>query len=372
MNNKPKQLDNKVKLNTLIFSQCWEDPLSDHMALNIKKNETVFSITSGGCNTLGYLLFEPRKIYTVDINPAQTYLMEIKIAGIRNLSFDNFLELSGVRSNVNRIDLYNTIKADLSKEAISFWDKNQFLLKQGLIMTGKYEKFAEFAVKTMKFIQGKKRVEGLFNCMSDEEQKKYYDDYLDTKRIRLTFKLFFNKWMLGKIGLVNGYFRFDDGKISFAENFYKRLRKALRDNPIAGNYFLSLYLLGKYNGEDETPEYLQKQNYTTISKQLDKVKLITDNATNWLKSMPDNTFDCFSLSNICEIMSESETHSLFNEVARTGKPGAKIIFRNLMIPREIPSELSDVITKDVDLCKYLLLTDRSFAYSKVDALKIRK
>ena len=47
-------------------------------------------------------------------------------------------------------------------------------------------------------------------------------------------------------------------------------------------------------------------------------------------------------------MDDGDTHKLFSEAIRTAKPGAKIIFRNLMVPREIPAGLQCKIIKDED------------------------
>ncbi len=71
-------------------------------------------------------------------------------------------------------------------------------------------------------------------------------------------------------------------------------------------------------------------------------------------------------------MDDGDTHKLFSEVIRTAKPGAKIIFRNLMIPREVPADLQSVIVKDEALSKQLQFEDRSFVYGKVAAYNVQK
>jgi hypothetical protein len=58
----------------------------------------------------------------------------------------------------------------------------------------------------------------------------------------MLFQLLFNKRVLSRRGLSADYFRFDDGAASFAESFFQRARRALRDIPIATNYFLAQYL----------------------------------------------------------------------------------------------------------------------------------
>ena len=127
------------------------------------------------------------------------------------------------------------------------------------------------------------------------------------------------------------YFHFDDGSSSFAESFYNRSKKAFRDLPIKGNYFVSLYLLGKYRNVDEVPDYLKRENYEIIKSRINRIKIHTSEAQSWLDNMEDESIDCFALSNICELMSEDETERLFKAVKRTAKRKARVIFRNLMI-----------------------------------------
>jgi S-adenosylmethionine-diacylglycerol 3-amino-3-carboxypropyl transferase len=362
----------QVTLFKLVFTNNWEDPESDHAALKIKENNALLAITSGGCNVLGFLLFDPEVIYSIDINPTQSYLLELKIAAIRSLEFEDYISFAGLRPHSNRLNLYHKIKPHLSKEALLFWNRQYKILANGFIMNGKYERFILSVGKFIKFLQGKKRVLGLFAEKSKLEQEVYFENIWNTKRFHYLFKLVFNKRILAKRGLAADYFHFDDGSKSFAESFYNRSKRAFRDISIKGNYFLSLYLLGKYSNERDVPAYLKKENFELIKSRVDRIKIITADAQGWLDSMPPESINCFALSNICELMSEKDTHRLFSAVSRTARKNSTIIFRNLMIPREIPEDLRGIIVKDELLSKEIQLHDRSFVYGKVAAYLINK
>ena len=239
-------------------------------------------------------------------------------------------------------------------------------------MNGKYERFIRKAGKFITLLQGRKRVLGLFDKKSKEEQQEYFDHTWNTRRFRYLFKLLFNKHVLAKRGLVADYFHFDDGSRSFAESFYNRSRKAFRNIPVEGNYFVSLYLLGRYINTKEVPAYLKEKNYEIIRSRLDRIHIITKEAQQWIKQMPDESIDCFALSNICELMSEKETSHLFEEVYRTAKSDARVIFRNLMITRDVPSHMGSLIVKDDELSKHIFANDRSFVYGKVNAYNVKK
>lgn len=362
----------QIQLSKLVFTHNWEDPLSDYYALKIKQHNTIVAITSGGCNVLGFLLYDPKTIYSVDINLAQTYLLQLKIAAIKALDFDDFIAFSGLVSYPNRGILFDKVKDKLSAEASLFWQEQNKIITNGFIMNGKYEGFVKFAGKFLKLLQGKSRVNGLFKTKTQVEQENYFDNIWNTKRFKYLFKILFNKHILAKRGLVSDYFHFDDGSNSFAESFYKRSKKAFRDLPIKGNYFVSLYLLGKYRNNEDVPEYLKRENYDLIKSRVDRIKTITSDAQGWIDTMENESIDCFALSNICELMSGDETRRLFEAVKRTATPNARVIFRNLMIPREVPDELRKHIVKDEDLSRFIHDNDRSFVYGKVAAYTILK
>ena len=364
--------EDQVSLFKLVFTHNWEDPESDHAALKIKDGESIMAITSGGCNVLGFLLFNPEIIYSIDINPTQSYLLELKVAAIKTLSFDEFISFSGLKENENRLAFYKKISPLLSPEAKEFWDQQKKILTQGFIMNGNYERFIILAVKFLNLLQGRKRVQGLLADKTIEEQQIYFDKVWNTRRFHYLFKVMFNKRMLAKRGLVGDYFHFDDGSTSFAESFYNRSRKAFRNLPAKGNYFLSLYLTGKFRNENEVPASLKRENFEVIKSRVERIKIITDEAQEWLQVMPEKSIDSFALSNICELMSEKDTSRLFASVLRTGKNNSRVVFRNLMIPREVPDEFRQQIVKDEILSRQIYESDRSFVYGKVAAYTINK
>jgi S-adenosylmethionine-diacylglycerol 3-amino-3-carboxypropyl transferase len=367
-----KKNQEQVQLFKLVFTHNWEDPESDHAALRIKSNDVVQAITSGGCNVLGFLLYDPKEIYSVDINPAQSYLLELKIAAIRFFDYRGFIAFAGLTPIDNRIKQYMALRHLMSKEAAAFWDNQPGIIARGFIMNGKYERFIRLAGKFITVLQGRKRVRELLRKKTMPEQQDYFDKVWNTGRFRSIFRLLFNKRILARRGLVADYFTFDDGSKSFADSFYNRSKKAFRDIPIAGNYFMSLYLTGKFRDVEEVPAYLKEEYYATIKSRVDRIRIITGEAQRWIDTVPDGTIDCFALSNICELMSEQETHALFSAVSRTARDGARVIFRNLMIPREVPDDLQASIVKDESLSKELYEQDRSFVYGKVAAYTIRK
>lgn len=361
----------QVQLSNLLFGSSWEDPASDQRALAIRPGDTLMTVTSGGCNTLTLLLEDPGKIYAVDINPSQSYLLELKRAAVRRLSYEDLRAFLGFAPSKNRIETFKAISGELTQNAQRYWTSNQEAVRKGVIHAGKYESFVRLFSGVVRAIQGRRRVEGLFSCSSVTEQQSYFDRKWNTPQWRLLFKVLVSKRILAKRGLTADYFKFDDGSASFSESIFKRSRRAICDIPVSSNYFLAQYLRGRYLSEDAVPAYLRRENLETVKQRLDRIEIVTAPAQQWMSERAPSSIDAFSLSNICELMSPNETARLFAEVARTASPGARICFRNLIIPRSVPDALASQIELQQTLSEDLLSRDRSFVYSRVQAYIVK-
>ena len=357
----------QVELSDFLFGMSWEDPISDRRALQIQPGDILFTITSGGCNTLSFLLENPSKIFAVDINDCQSYLLELKCAAIRHLECGDLCAFLGLEQSKVRLEVFDSLSKHLSKPALEYWRRRRPMIRAGVVNQGRYERFLHHFRRLLGLVQGTSRIKRLFECRSLEEQKDYFDRVWNTTQWRMLFRLAFNRTVLAKRGLSTDYFRFDDGSSSFAESFFHRSRRALREIPVASNYFVAQYLLGRYLTPDAVPDFLRRENLPVIRDRLDRIQIITADAKGWLTDQQTASIDAFSLSNICELMSPEETALTFEEVARTARPGARLCFRNLMVPREVQPSLAAKIRLREDCSRQLLSEDRSFVYSRVQA-----
>ncbi len=365
-----KNNDGQVQLSELIFTMSWEDPECDRMALRIRPTDKLVTVTSGGCNTLTLLLEDPQEVFAVDINPAQAYVLELKMAAMRRLQYPQFLEFLGVRGCARRGDMFRFLQDDLSPGARAFWKARSLLVEGGILGKGRYERFIQLFRSTLRVLQGRRRIERMFENDTLEKRRSFFDEIWNTRRWQGLFKIFFSKQVLGRRGLSADYFQFDDGSSSFAESFFRRTRHALVDLPIGDNYFVAQYFRGRYLAETDVPGYLLERNFDAIRRRLDRVRVITSDMKHWLADQPAASFDCYALSNICELMDAQDTLKTFQEVARTARPGARMSFRNLMINRTVPDQLKAQILRDDRLSRDLLTNDRSFVYSRVEALRL--
>ena len=123
-----------------IYAFTWEDTRVDAQILDLGSDDVVLAITSAGDNTLSYALKSPAKIYAVDLNPAQNHLLELKMAALSSLEYQDFWSIFGEGKHAEfRSLLLSKMSPYLSSRAFQYWFKNHHVFtksKGGLYDTG--------------------------------------------------------------------------------------------------------------------------------------------------------------------------------------------------------------------------------------------
>ena len=120
-----QRIFNAIYARSLVYNTCWEDPAVDRQALALTPDDTMLVITSAGCNVLDYALTGVKRIHAVDANPRQTALLELKIAAIRRLDYDDFFQFFGNGHHPRAEALYNfALRRELSAFAQAWWDRH--------------------------------------------------------------------------------------------------------------------------------------------------------------------------------------------------------------------------------------------------------
>ncbi|GAA5964164.1 hypothetical protein JCM3765_005359 [Sporobolomyces pararoseus] len=175
-------LDDKQhkEFRTWIYGFTWEDPAVDMEHLRVTENDSILCITSAGDNALHYAIDgKPRRIHTVDFNPCQGHLLELKLACINALEYDDFWLMFGEGKHPRFRELLDTkISPFLSSHAYQFWRKNDKAFSDSFYMRG-YSGHALRLAKTALWLTGMSKVAHEF-CAAEtlEEQKKIWDSKL--------------------------------------------------------------------------------------------------------------------------------------------------------------------------------------------------
>lgn len=323
---------------SLVYNTCWEDPAVDRKALALGADDSVLVITSAGCNALDYALEAPRAIHAVDANPRQNALLELKIAGIRKLAFDDYFAIFGEGFHARFADLYRIhLRAELSPFAREWWDKhaNWFTSRRGSFYFHGLSGLVARGVRAYFATRPRLRVAmaDLLGARNVAEQQAIYDariaPQLWSKSVNWVISRQFVMSLLGvpypQRKLVEA--QHDGGVSGFIRH---AVQYVFRQLPLADNYFWHVYMTGRYR-RDCCPEYLKEANFQRLKNGLvDRIAPHTTTVTEFLHTH-DEPISRFVLLDHMDWMSSYHPEALVEEweaIRQRAAPGARILLRS--------------------------------------------
>jgi len=369
-NNDNKAIKKSKVFEDVLYAQCWEDPSIDRAAFNISEDDVLFSITSGGCNVLTFLLDNPRKIIALDVSPYQNYLLELKIACFTGLTHQDLLRFVGVLPAENRVAMYHDIRQYLSEDAANYWNQNTTKIRDGIMHCGRYEKYMRLLGGMLKVLIGRKIINRLFLTQRIEERRRLYDQYWNNYRWKIFTRIMLSRKTMSLL-FDKAFFAYLEESFSFGDHFAHKTEQAFKKLPVRRNYFLTYILYGNYN-LFALPEYLRPENFDTVRERVSRIHIVTDTCQNYFSLIEDNSISRFNFSNIFEWMSEVEFENLLRETLRVAKDGSVMTYRNLLVLREHPYILNTSIRSLKELAVNLKSLDLSFIYNNYVVEKIEK
>jgi S-adenosylmethionine-diacylglycerol 3-amino-3-carboxypropyl transferase len=345
----------------IIYAQCWEDPEIDRIAFHIGIDDIVFSITSGGCNVLSFLADNPKKVIALDLSPYQNYLLDLKMAAFREFDYEELLEFLGLLSSERRHELYSRLTKHMRPESISYWADQQNKIQEGIIHSGRYEKYMQMLKKWMNLLVGKSLAEELFACNTQQERELLYDKKWNNPRWRIFTKIFLSRTMMTLL-FTGKFFDQLEGSFSFGDHFRSNLKRAIIVLPLKENYFLAYVLLGRFYNLINIPVYLKRENFEKIKSRIDRIEMVTGSCEDYFRGIPDDSITKFNYSNIFEWMDHSSFENLLRETIRVASNGSILTYRNLLVKRSRPESLATWIKPQTELSEELHAADRSFIY----------
>ena len=105
--------------------------------MDIQPDDVVLTLTSGGCNALNLLLHGAGHVVSVDCNPAQSSLLELKAVALQQLDYEDVWQMFGEGKHPRIEELFERrLGPFLSQKAYNFWSTRLFYFKEGLYYQG--------------------------------------------------------------------------------------------------------------------------------------------------------------------------------------------------------------------------------------------
>jgi S-adenosylmethionine-diacylglycerol 3-amino-3-carboxypropyl transferase len=380
-----EKLFSLIHENNLVYNACWEDPRIDRMALELTPEDRVMVITSAGCNALDYALGNPNRIYAVDMNSRQNFLLEFKIACIRHLSFEDNYALFGDGYSPRAGEMYcDVLRKELSPEARKFWDRKIGYFCGALGRPSFYFRgTAGLVAYAVKLYMDKVRkmgdyIDEILEAPTLEEQRYIYEAHLKDRfwspLVRWLVKSNSVTFLVGvppnQKDLLNSAYH--GGLEQLIEDC---LDYVFAELPLTDNYFWRVYLTGKYSREC-CPEYLKPQNFELLKNGLvDKIEWFTGSVSDFL-AQHDGYISRFVLLDHMDWLAANQRQELKREwqwVVRRATRPARVLWRSaadrvsFVDPLEVKMgsrfvRMEEIISYQTDRARELHERDRVHMY----------
>jgi len=343
----------------LRYAQCWEDADTLLAGLDVQEGDVCLSIASAGDNSLSLLTRRPARVIAVDLNPAQLAALELRVAAYRALEHPDLLELVGSRPSRQRDALYRRCRPLLSSAARGFWDARPREVAGGIGAAGKFERyFALFRRIVLPPVHRRRTVEALPEPRAPDERLRFYDERWDTRAWRLLFRLFFSQTVLGRLGRDPSFFRYVEGSV--ADHLLGRVRHALAVLDPSANPYVGWILTGGHR--DALPHALRPEHFDAVRANLDRLEWHCEPIESLVERGVIERLDRANLSNIFEYLSAENAAALLGRLADVSRPGARLAYWNMMVPRHGAAYLPGRLRACAGLSRRLFREDKAFFY----------
>ncbi|AIC93130.1 DUF3419 family protein [Shouchella lehensis] len=347
----------------LLYTTSDEDSDSEIRALDIQNEDVVLSVTGSGCRSLALLIKEPSKLISIDANPYQNFLLELKMAAIKHFEREDCLAFFGITESENRREMFQQVKEDLSEQAQTFWLRHIEKIEKGFIYLGKHEMFYKKYMGSFLFRFRRKQFKELLACETIEQQRDYFDknwnNFLWKRAVKLLSQRVFFEKFLGD----PSYFNQVKKDFSIGDYLLSRFEHTFKHHLVQENHFLTFLFCGHYINDKGLPVYLLKENYDIIKRNLHRVEIVTDRIDPYLASLPERAIDKYSLSDISGWIPLEEFRFILEDVKRTMSENGRLCYRNFLAKRTLSEVGIAGLQQDNAMMAELDATDRAFAFS---------
>lgn len=321
------EIQNRADFSQVRYGQCWED--ADILVEALQPSgRRCLSIGSAGDNSFALLAAGAAHVTAVEMNPAQIECIELRRKAYLELDYPAFLDAV-------------------------------------LTSHGKFENYFDiFRRRALPLAHSGKRIDALLEPKPDGERELFYEEHWNTWRWRALFKVFFSRFIMGRLGRDPAFFDYVDGSV--ADRILERTRYALVDLDPSQNPYLHYILKGHYGSQ--LPLALREKSYQSIRKAL------AENRFNIIQApiesvLGEGKHDAYNLSDIFEYMSPEVTHYLLKSIAVDATCGARLAYWNMLAPRFSNHPEIKLLR---DISQQLFEKDKAFFYSRFIVEEVQK
>jgi S-adenosylmethionine-diacylglycerol 3-amino-3-carboxypropyl transferase len=272
------------------------------------------------------------------MNPRQNALLDLKVAGIKTLEFEDFFRLFGYGFHPEARRLYQRrMRPALPAWSQAWWDRwIKFFDNKArpFYFRGTSGAFARLIkIYTDRLIRVRPHIDAIPEAKSLEEQRAIYDKHLKEKFWSRSMRFAMNRdTTLSMVGVPKAQRRqvelqYDGGVVKFVQDAVEAVFCKL---PLADNYFWRVYMKGEYS-RSCCPEYLKEENFAKLKSGLvERVSTHTNSVQGFLDTH-EGRISKYVLLDHMDWLSDKFFPLLeleWQSILRRAAPGTRIIWRS--------------------------------------------
>ncbi len=352
------------------YAQSWEDPRVLQAGLRVGPEDDVLSICASGDNSFALAIAGARSVTAIDLSAPQIALAKLKLTAAVHFDLERFRSFLGVGQMGQRVFLYHELRPHLDEATRAFWDEHEVWIRTGLTGCGKFEGYLSlFRERMLPLVHRRKTIDAFLACQTLEEQQNFFVKRWDSWRWRALFRVFFSQWVMARRGRSPAQFAHVDGSVS--ATFLERTEHVMTQLPIAENPFMQWILTGGVMDPDQGQPYFSEDGHLKLKAAADRIQFIHADLLTHFQACGPGTYSAYNLSDVPEYLSESETEVLLRAAVGCARPGARLAYWNLLVPRWRPDSMVDLLDRDTALGERLIREDRAFVYGAFQVETVR-
>ena len=246
-----------------------------------REDDVVLASAEGGDRVLRLLAFRPKRVAVVDRHPAQLQLLALKVAGVKALAHQDYLELLGYRPSRHRRALFHRVRWLLPKDSDEFWLARIGAIDRGVAQQGDFERQLSSFRQFVRMVHGSKKVARFQSLSTEEERREMYAREWQTGLWRHFGGMLWKRW-------------FDVGP--------ERLERLLMDGRLLA-----------------PPPELSAAEFDAAKELANRILIVSEAPHDYLHALPTDSVDAFQLGRL-------DLKGLETDVCRVARPGARMTY----------------------------------------------
>lgn len=358
----------------LRYSRVWEDPAVAVAALAPGPDDDILAVCSAGCNVLALVLAGAGRVRAVDLNGCQLAMAELVIAAAATLDLDGYRTLLGMAGpqaadSGERLPLYGIVRPRLGEAARAVWDSRTDDIEFGLVHAGRLERYLR-GFRAVLPGDVDDLVAAVVAAPTLDAQAPLVDMLLADGHLRKAALDHYSTERLAAGGRHARQYRHVDVDDTAAQ-FFDRLAAMMRRSHVATNAYLRLFLDATYPRDDvHLPPHLTAAGHAGLGRAADRVELVQADLSDVLRASPPGGLSGLYLSDMPEYHTPADVEALLGLAATRVRPGGRVLWWSLLVPRPLPAALADRLVDRAHLAADLHEADRVFFYRSVHVAEV--